>query len=651
MMKPKHDGPCDAGWASGFAEFADAERGSVVESLIKFVPDAGEAQVRAWKDGVPRLQKEVREVQSVLSRASEFSAMLEYQLPLESRRADSVMLIDGGVLVVELKGKLGPTAADLDQVAAYARDLRAYHRHCQDRPVVPVLVPTRFDGPTTKLGEVWLVSPAGLDVLIRELGGAGSARATSLHDFCSHDVYSPLPTLIQAARELFFSGSLRDVWRARAATEPAVEAMSEVAHEAARTKTRHLVLVTGVPGSGKTLVGMRSVHAHYLDDLAVPRAGDGPAAPALFLSGNGPLVEVLQHVLRNAGGGGRAFVRHIKDYLDAHIPRVARVPSEHLLVFDEAQRAFTPDKVKELHPKWSHDLVASEPELFVRICDRMPDWSVLVGLVGTGQEIHVGEEGGLSQWRSAIAKSPEAHRWIVHAPASLEEAFSGSGLTTHWDMRLNLDTELRYHTASRWHELVAQFLEWPRASELPLVRESGGGRYGDGLEGMRIWLTRDLDLGKTYLRERYENDPDARFGMLASSRDKILESFGVPNSWAATRSLRLGPWFAEGEQHPESCRRLEKCATEFGAQGLELDMALVAWGADLRRERGEWDSSGARKYRAGEVKVHNPHQLRLNAYRVLLTRGRDGNVIFVPRDRALDETWAFLKEVGFQELT
>lgn len=650
MSEPKKNELPDAGWASSFPEFTNAEASAVVDALREFVRDPGEAQVRAWKDTVPKLQREVREVQAQEVRAASYSALLEYQLPLESRRADSVMLVDGGVLVIELKGKQEPSAADLDQVAAYARDLHAYHRHCQDRPVTPVLVPTRFDGPTKKIGEVWLTSPANLDVLIRELGADDGMPVTPLDDFCSDDVYSPLPTLIQASRELFFSGSLRDVWRARAATEPAVEAMSAIAHEAASTKTRHLVLITGVPGSGKTLVGMRSVHAHYLDDLAVPRAGGGQAAPALFLSGNGPLVEVLQHVLRNAGGGGRTFVRHIKDYLDSHIPRASRVPGEHLLVFDEAQRAFTPDKVRELHPKWSGELVASEPELFVRLCDRMPDWSVLVGLVGSGQEIHVGEEGGLAQWRAAIEKSPEASRWVVHAPARLEEIFQGSGLSTRWDMRLNLDTELRYHTASRWHELVAQVLETPVADSLPLVRDSGGGRYGDGLDGMRIWLTRDLESAKAYLRERYENDPDARFGLLASSRDKLLADYGVPNTWADTRALRLGPWFAEGEDHPESCRRLEKCATEFGAQGLELDMALVAWGSDLRRERGAWDSSAARKYRNGDVKVLNPHQLRLNAYRVLLTRGRDGNVIFVPPNRALDDTWAFLREVGFKEL-
>lgn len=650
MAKSEDDKQCDAGWASSFPNFAEAAPASVVESLVRFVPNPGDAQLRAWKDAVPRLQTEVREVSTVLPRAAEFSALLEYKLPLESRRADSILLVDGGVLVVELKGKQHATAADLDQVSAYARDLRAYHRHCQDRLVSAVLVPTRYDGPTTRLGDVWLCGMRNLDALVRELGADASVRATSLSEFCSEESYSPLPTIIQAARQLFLSGALKEVWRARAATEPAVAAMSEIAHEAASKKTRHLVLVTGVPGSGKTLVGMRAVHAHYLDDLASPRAGGTPTAPALFLSGNGPLVEVLQHVLRPAGGGGRAFVRHIKDYLDAHVLK-SRVPAEHLLVFDEAQRAFSVDRVTEVHKDWPHAFLASEPALFVRVCDRMPDWSVLVGLVGTGQEIHRGEEGGIGQWREAIEHSEDPGRWIVHAPAQLEQTFQGSGVATRWDMRLNLDTELRYHAASRWHELVEHILLGPPASSLPLVREAGGGSYGGGMEGMRIWLTRELEVGKEYLRARYDNFPEARYGMLASSRDKLLPGYGVPTAWEDKAGLRLGPWFADGGDSPGSCRQLNKCVSEFDVQGLELDMALVAWGSDLIRSGGTWDSTGNRKYRKGPVKVFDPHQLRINAYRVLLTRGRDGSVIFVPPDRSLDETWAFFRDVGFEALS
>lgn len=161
------------------------------------------------------------------------------------------------------------------------------------------------------------------------------------------------------------------------------------------------MLLTGVPGAGKTLVGLQAVHAHFLDDLAVNRGDGKPSAPAVFLSGNGPLVEVLQYELRGAGGGGQTFVRGVKDYVRRYSGKRALVPPEHVLVFDEAQRAWDADRVGEGHGT-SHG--RSEPELFVDFAERIPGWCVVIGLIGSGQEIHLGEEGGLALWRRAIER-------------------------------------------------------------------------------------------------------------------------------------------------------------------------------------------------------------------------------------------------------
>jgi DUF2075 family protein len=643
MSDPETD-KSDVGWASNFPDFAATAPQEISARLATFVGTPGESQVKAWLQGIPLLQREAREILAVEPGATDYSALLEHRLPLDSRRSDAILLVLGGVVVVELKGKLDPSSADLDQASAYARDLRAYHRECQDRPVHAILVPTRYRGTTRRLRDVWVCSPEHLDSLVRELTAGSPGGLVTRDEFLARDSYRPLPSLIQAARELFFSGSLKEVWRAKAATEPAVESIARIAHDAAGTRSRHLILVSGVPGSGKTLVGMRAVHAHYLDDLAVPRTSGKPVGPALFLSGNGPLVQVLQHVLRGAGGGGKTFVKHIKDYLDYYVPRAGRIPAEHLLVFDEAQRAFTSEKVATLH-EWPTALIKSEPALFIELAERMPEWSVVVGLIGGGQEIYEGEEGGLGQWRDALAASPEPARWTVHAPAELEQVFAGSGVRTEWNPALHLDTELRYHTASRWHGLVNSLLT--HSSDPMKVTEPIDSSYG--LEGFRVWLTRDLEVAKQYLRDRYEGHSEARFGMLASSRDRLLPEYGVPNSWDETRRVKVGPWFADGEGSEHSCRQLTTCATEFQAQGLELDMALVAWGSDFIRRDGSWSSEGQRKYKRG-AQIRDPHRLRTNAYRVLLTRGRDGNVVFVPPDRALDESWAFLRDAGFEEL-
>ena len=164
-----------------------------------------------------------------------------------------------------------------------------------------------------------------------------------------------------------------------------------------------------------------------------------------------------------------------------------------------------------------------------------------------------------------------------------------------------------------------------------------------------MYLTRDLEKAKDYVRERYYEDKNARYGMLASARDKFLPGFGVLNQFQDSRNMRVGPWFSEGEEHEHSCRHLMKPATEFQAQGLELDFSIVCWGGDFIRKGGKWSDHLARKFKAGSHVV-NPLQLRVNSYRVLLTRGRDGMIIFVPKLAILDETFEHLKQVGIREL-
>ena len=282
------------GWQSDFPTFADEEPRVVRISLQDFLADASESQVRAWDDSIPRIQVEVGEVVEIDELADQYTAILEYELPLESRRPDVVLLVSGAVVVLELKGKSEPEQADLDQAAAYARDLRCYHKHCADREVHAVLVPTRAHGYAGVRDGVHIAGPDALHGLIQKLQRPWDQGPLTADLFLAKDAYCPLPTLVQAARELFLDGTVRRIHRAWAETQPAIDAISTIAHDAARTRTRHLVLVAGVPGSGKTLVGLSAVHNPGLDDLRVERAGGKPPAPAIFLSGNGPLVEVLQ---------------------------------------------------------------------------------------------------------------------------------------------------------------------------------------------------------------------------------------------------------------------------------------------------------------------------------------------------------------------
>lgn len=635
------------GWSSSFPVFRDSPALAIRGSLADFLREAGDLQLRAWDESIPPLQREVGEVLDRELEAARYSAILEYELPLEHRRPDVILLMGGGVLVLELKGKSQPERADIDQAAGYARDLRGYHRECETRPVHAALVLTRAEG---RLGEdagVHVLGVDAVDQLAAELDAGHDHQPIDARSFLAADAYRPLPTLVQAARELFereltATGRLRRVRRSIGNTEPAFNAIRDVIADAARTRTRRLILLTGLPGAGKTLVGLQVAHAGFLDDLAIPRDDGRPTAPAVFLSGNGPLVQVLQYELSSAGGGGKTFVRDVKSYVERYTNHRQLVPNEHVVIFDEAQRAFDPEKVAAVHGGRGDGL--SEPDHFIEFAGRLPEWCVVIGLIGAGQEIHEGEEAGLGQWKRAIDRSATPDAWLVHGPPEVSSAFEGDA-RLHVDARLFLDAEVRFHRAKSVHEYVAALLTPMDPGMLATAAATLEA------EGYHLRITRDLDAAKRYLRERYGDQPEARFGIVASSRDNDLPRFGVANDWNSTKRLRYGPWFAEGDGDylGRSCRALRDCVTEFGIQGLELDSVLLAWGTDFLLEGGAWTNRLARRYSRRSL-VHDARRLRVNAYRVLLTRGRDGTVVFVPPIPALDETFDYLVRAGFRSV-
>jgi hypothetical protein len=355
---------------------------------------------------------------------------------------------------------------------------------------------------------------------------------------------------------------------------------------------------------------------------------------------------VLQYELKAAGGGGQTFVRGVKDYVKHYSGRTKAPPSEHVLVFDEAQRAYDAAQVAEKHQKTpGYGGGKSEPELFIDFADRAADWRVVIGLIGSGQEIHVGEEAGLVQWRHAIEGSARSEEWRVHGPDALLGVFDGSRVPFHASSALNLDTELRFHAASDLHRFVVSLLGEAEATENHRIARALD------RDDYHLRITRDLGRAKTYLRDRYADDREARFGLVASSRDRDLSRFGIENDFQATKNVRPGPWYGDDEDSSgkRSCRHLNACVTEFGAQGLELDAALLAWGTDLVWKDKHWSSAKRRRYRKPQL-VKDPHQLRLNAYRVLLTRGRDATIVFVPSLPELDDTYHHLVASGFLEL-
>jgi hypothetical protein len=258
---------------------------------------------------------------------------------------------------------------------------------------------------------------------------------------------------------------------------------------------------------------------------------------------------------------------------------------------------------------------------------------MLVGLIGEGQEIHLGEEGGLKLWSDAIAAS--GGEWTIHCPTHIANLFPGQRVLA--DDALELTKTLRSHVAGDLHEWVKALL----AGNLPAAST-----IADSMQraDYNLYVTRDLDEAKRYVRSRYETEEDKRFGLLGSSKAKNLPIFGMNTSFQSTRGFRPGPWYNDPRTSLRSCCQLLEVATEFSCQGLELDFPIVGWDTDLIWDGREWFA------KSGRTKAHDARQLRLNSYRVLLTRGRDGMVIFVPPISDLDGTYGALIAAGVRKL-
>lgn len=583
---------------------------------------ASASQLAAWTDSFNVLRSQFGTLLERAPYAGSWACVFEHELPREGgRRPDLVLLAGGTIIVVEFKEKARADQADIDQASAYAKDLASYHAQSHNRPVIPVLIPTKATGAPSSVDRVRILPPEHLAAVLVNLVPANSKEQIDPAGWADAD-YAPLPFLVDAARHIFKHDPLPYIRRAYAEAQiPAVlHYLRYVAERARQHKERHLVLLTGAPGAGKTLVGLQFVHDRSTGvDQAV-------AKTAVFLSGNGPLIQVLQHALRSS-----VFVQEVHHFVKQYgVRRPDKIPNEHVLVFDEAQRAWSRDKMLK-----EHNVDASEPDIFVQIAERIPDWAVVIGLIGEGQEIHVGEEAGLGQWNESIrlGKLP----WYVHTPA-VSDLFSAARQTEVADL-LNLSTSLRTHVARGVQQWVSHLLSGQIAAAkrlAPQIRR----------EGFHMYVTQSVEAAKAYVRERYRDQPMKRYGLVASSKPSrsVVDDHGVPRDYQTTKRLKYGPWYNDPPPSQLSCCALDAVVTEFGCQGLELDMPIVCWGNDVWWESGRWDAMLLPR------DAQEPYQLRMNAYRVLLSRGRDGFVLWIPPVAKLQETYNAVIQAGVSEL-
>ncbi len=606
------------GWAGSVEQFLEASDVAWIEALaehhlaLMMQPPSG-SQLAAWRDELRVMRASLRDVCIAAPYATEWSIVFEYELPLEGgRRPDVVVLAGAAVVVIEFKGAPRLEPASIDQVAAYARDLSEYHADTHGRQVVPVLVLTSAKGPIVD-DSVTIVDPGSLAAVVLDAATEGEV---DLERWLNSE-YAPLPMLVAAARRIFEHEPLPAVKRALSSSIPeAVELLGQLTDAAAERNERVLAFVAGVPGSGKTLAGLSLVYERV-----------SRMSAATFLSGNGPLVEVLRDALQS-----KVFVRDLHAFIKTY-GLSTKVPNERVIVFDEAQRAWD-----EGYMEFKHGVARSEPDLLIDIGERLPDWAALVGLVGDGQEIHAGEEAGIGQWHDAIRPSRGRAEWKVHCPPRLTSVFTEVVAEAH--DALDLTISLRSRRADHLHDWVAALLAGRLGEAARLASKVQAAAFP-------MYVTRDLGEAREFAWSMYSGQPEARYGLLASARSQsYLPAFGVDSSFPATKKVKLARWYNEGRGHPQSCCQLDQVVTEFGCQGLELDLPILCWANDMRWTGTSWEIKQIRP----KYPIDDPVRIRQNAYRVLLTRGRDGLVVFIPPDPMLDATEHALLAAGVRPM-
>ncbi len=649
-------------------------------------------------------QQEVEVLKDVLAPyAQKGSVYFEYNIPRMGRRADVIVLIDGIVFVLEFKtSEQRFTREALIQVWDYAIDLKNFQEGSRDRILIPIVV-----APKEKYKNCHIeLKPFEDDVYqplvsnnerLSECFDKTLSNIIPKHTFTKEDDdvwaksgYDPTPTIIEAAVALYEHHTVEEITKHDGEIEVTAKCLDKIINECQSNKRKAICFITGVPGAGKTLIGLQTAIKQFEKENK-----------AVYLSGNYPLVEVLQEALArdyvkrsrddykkgktnnkpctktDAKSKVKAFIQMIHHYRDLYLEGTevkdgqiypvegyfqshtdkAYVPAEHIAIFDEAQRAWTKEELARFmkEKKKIENFPFSEPEYLISCMDRQPDWGLVVCLIGGGQEINKGE-AGIAEWLKAM--NEHFTDWDIYMSDKLvdKEYAEGNALDIindqerlHIEPSLHLSMSMRSFRAEKVSLFVHQLLDLKKEEATQTLKD---------LNNYPIVLTRSLDVAKKWLKSHARGSE--RYGILASSKAERLKAISI--------NVRYQPdfvhWFLEDENDIRSSNALEDTLTEFKVQGLEIDWACVAWDADLRLndKHTQWKHCQLRsgtKWQNINKEINQQYQL--NAYRVLLTRARQGMVIVVPNgDHGVppDETrkpewydgiYNYLKEIGIKE--
>lgn len=613
-------------------------------------------QKNTWSEEINILQKE-------FARFDEGRIIFEYTIPRICKRVDVVFLHKNVVYLLEFKcGETEYKKGANEQVLDYALDLQNFQKESHDKIIIPIVVATE----AKTIENSFIVKGNIAEPLFCNRGNIGEIIALIDEKICCNSFnyeqwenseYLPTPTIIEAAQALYNGHKVEEITRSDADAKNLSEttrAIDEIIAYSKNNKRKSICFVTGVPGAGKTLVGL---------NLAIEHANARQGEHAVFLSGNQPLVSVLQEALardkvKQASEEGEkisksealretsAFIQIIHKYRDSFVGN-DDVPPERIAIFDEAQRAWTKEKISKFMKtkKGVLDFDYSEPEFLISTLDRHNDWAVVICLVGGGQEINTGE-AGLPEWFDSLKKS--FSEWDVFVSPQLNDTEYTRG--RKWaemieDLNINQDVNLHLASSIRSFRTpdVSAFVKAILDNDLQtaqLLYQKIKNKYP-------ILLTRDLEEAKTWVKNQCRGT--TRYGLVASSGALRLKPEGI----YVKNDIDVKNWFLNDKDDVRSSYYLEDVVTEFQIQGLELDYTIVAWDADFRYING-WTYNKFSGTKWQNINSDDNKNYLKNAYRVLLTRARQGMAIFIPNGddndgtrlrKFYDGTYNYLKNI------
>lgn len=622
--------------------------------MLRSVHDVNPQQSRAWGEEARLLAESLRSISDDLPAAKDWGILLEYPLLRLGRRLDAVLLVGEAVCVIEFKvGSDKVDSLSRRQVEDYAADLRDFHAPTRRLNILPAVCATESNSCelqpiriTDRVARTVEIAPAKIkEFLIRVHQTMGHGQQISVDEWDA-GAYRPVPSIIEAASMIYVTNSVADIQNAltsRGNLNATVDELARIRRWSIEHHRHVVCFVTGVPGSGKTLVGLNLVH-----DGRFGSVGSGEAA---FLSGNGPLVGVLREALARdsaqASGGAikkerndvRARIQHLMSYLGQYLDQEPdSPPHEHIIVFDEAQRAWD-----EKFGKQKFGRTASEPRLFLEIMGRHTDWAMIVALVGGGQEINRGEHG-LIEWGRALTNFNSEKgdkKWCAFASAETIAGRALYGGTPLWEegrstnVEANAADDLHLSVAIRSHR-NERAVEW--ISAVLEGRQLDARRYATEVADFPIYITRSLEQARQWLRRT--SIGYRRFGLLATSGARRLRGYGLGVTLKVTEQKDIVHWFLADHEDLRSSQALEVTGTEFACQGLEIDRACVCWDHDMvwSPKASVWRLRAFKGTKWQSIKDEAKRRYVVNAYRVLLSRAREALVIWIPPGDPHDPT-------------